>query len=87
MTVTAAENGTIQLTGSCGAEQAEQLLELLVAERRPVDLTGCEHLHTTLVQILLAARAQVAPGGAPLLVPWLSRLLDGKEPGAASASK
>ena len=68
-----AEEGTIHLSGRCGVDEAETLLELLCAERRPVDLTRCEHLHTALVQILLAARADVT-GGAPLLAGWILRL-------------
>jgi len=70
---------TIRLTGRCGVEDAERLLELLGQGARRVDLSGCEHLHTALVQILLAARAGLAAGGAPMLPEWLRRILDTAE--------
>jgi len=71
-----AEGSIIRLTGRCGVEDAERLLDLLCQERREVDLSACEHLHTALVQILMGARAELAEGGAPRLVPWVRRLLD-----------
>ena len=78
MTV-AADGDIIRLTGRCGVEDAERLLELLCRAPGAVDLGECEHLHSALVQILLAGRAELAPGGAPLLPKWLGRLLDTRE--------
>jgi hypothetical protein len=59
------------LTGRCGVEEAEALLDTLCAGARRVDLSGCEQLHTALLQILLAARAEIEWGRVPSLPAWL----------------
>ena len=66
-----AERDSVVLTGRCGVEDAEALLDALCAGLRRVDLGKCEHLHTALLQILLAARAEIEWGTAPSLPPWL----------------
>ena len=52
------------LEGACGLEEAERLLEwFLLQPAGKVDISGCQHLHTAVMQVLLAARAPVV--GAP----------------------
>lgn len=65
----------IVLSGRCGAEEAEALLNAMCSRRRRVDLSGCEQLHTALLQILLAARAEIEWGTAPTLPTWLMAAL------------
>ena len=55
------------LSGICEVAEAETLLAWLQAHPEgPVDVSGCEHAHTAIVQVLIAARPAVigAPGGA-----------------------
>ena len=49
------EGNVILLEGPCRVEDAEPLLGLLQADRgRSVDLTGAEHLHAAVLQVLMA---------------------------------
>jgi len=58
------EDGVIILEGDCQVDEAEQLLELLLAEpAAAVDWSGCVQLHTALLQVLLAIRPVVV--GSP----------------------
>jgi hypothetical protein len=51
---------TARFRGICGIEEAEPLLDWLRdGYGRRADLSACEHLHTALLQILLAHRVQV----------------------------
>jgi hypothetical protein len=60
MTVRATQTGVIELSGRCGAEDAEVLQQhLLAAPASTVEWTDCEHLHTAVLQVLLA-------GGSPI---------------------
>ena len=61
----------IALTGRCGVEEAEALLNALCSSPRRVDLSGCDQLHTALLQILLAASVEIEWGPAPTLPTWL----------------
>lgn len=64
MTVTIKGNGVIALTGTCPVEDAETLLQHLLASEHPkVDWTGCERAHTAVIQVLLASR--IVPSGEP----------------------
>jgi hypothetical protein len=50
------ESGTIWLEGPCPVEDAEPLLQMLQATpAAAVDWTRCDHLHTAVVQVILAA--------------------------------
>jgi hypothetical protein len=50
----------ILLEGPCRVEDAEPLLGLLQADRgRTVDLTGAEHLHAAVLQVLMALRPAI----------------------------
>jgi hypothetical protein len=57
MTVRLSADGAIELDGSCGSEEAETLLQYLLATPAAhVDWRCCTYAHTAIVQILLAAR-------------------------------
>jgi hypothetical protein len=57
MTVHVNDAGVIELTGRCAAGDAELLLQqLLAAPGSSVEWGGCEHLHSAVLQVLLAAR-------------------------------
>jgi len=57
VTVSRRSDGTIVLDGRCPVEDAEALLELLQAtSAAPLDWTKCTHLHTAVLQVILAAR-------------------------------
>ena len=56
MTVRTAERELIVLEGECPSEEAEMLLQrLLAAPEAVVDLQRCESLHAAVIQVLLAA--------------------------------
>lgn len=55
----------VYLTGICGVEEAETLRELIQAGARRIDWTGCARLHTSCLQVLLAASLPVC--GTPEL--------------------
>ena len=64
MTIHLAENGTIELKGSCPVEDSDLLLQQLLANpRAEVDWSGCEAAHAAVVQVLLIAGA--VPAGTP----------------------
>ncbi|PXA84767.1 hypothetical protein DMC47_39060 [Nostoc sp. 3335mG] len=55
------DQGVIFLEGRCRIEEAETLLgHLLEDGDRPVDLSGCEALHSAVVQILMAAKPVIS---------------------------
>lgn len=58
-------DGIIVLEGRCRIEEAETLLgHLLENGDRPVDLSGCETMHSAVVQILMAAKSAIS--GRPI---------------------
>ena len=64
MTITIKRDGVVALIGSCPVEDAEALLQhLLAAENPHVDWTGCERAHTAVIQVLLASG--IVPSGEP----------------------
>jgi hypothetical protein len=74
MSVRRHDDGTIILEGGCPAEDAESLLQLLQAtpEAR-LDWAECGHLHTAVLQVILAARPLlVGPCGDPWVHHWMS---------------
>jgi hypothetical protein len=78
MSVERIDDATIRLQGICPIEDAESLLQcLLAAPGAVVDWSGCDAAHTAVIQILLAAKPSLRgpPRGAflcdvvaPLLV-------------------
>lgn len=74
MTVRVTDHGTIEMEGSCGAEDAEVLLRhLLSMPGAVVDWRLCDGAHTAVIQVLLASKVRTLgpPRGA-----WLRRLID-----------
>lgn len=64
MTIAVASDGTIELHGPCPVEDAETLIQhLLATPNTAVDWSACEWAHTAVIQVLLAAR--IAPTGTP----------------------
>ena len=78
---------TARFLGICSVEEAEALLDWTQGHSAPrADLSGCEHLHAALLQILLAREVEVV--GLPQ-DPWLStwlRPLVKKTPAVAVAA-
>ena len=74
MSVRRADNGTIILDGTCPAEDAEPLLQMLQARRvAGVDWTQSRQIHTAILQIILAAGVvTVGPCGDPCVEKWLA---------------
>ena len=69
MTVRLSPTGAIELTGHCPNEEAEILLQHLLADPTAlVDWEGCETAHTAVIQVLLVARPRLqgTPAGAAL---------------------
>ncbi len=61
------------LEGICSVEEAEGLLEWLVQHPRgKVNLKHCEHLHSAVLQVLMALRPTLsAPPADPDMAAWL----------------
>ncbi len=74
MSVRRHDDGTIILEGSCLVEDAETLLQLLQATPQVrLDWARCGHLHTAVLQVILAARPLVVgPCGDPWVQRWVS---------------
>jgi hypothetical protein len=72
----------IKLEGACRVEDAEPLLAWLQADRsRVVDLTGAEHLHAAVVQVLIAVRPALEGESRDLFIRnWLAPLIGGAGP-------
>ena len=73
MTVRRHENGTITLDGECCGEDAEPLMQMLL-ETPAARLVWprCGHLHTAVVQVILAAKPALAgPCGDPWVRQWI----------------
>jgi len=79
MSVQRQNDGSIELSGACQVEDAEPLLQLLQATPDArCDWTRCNHLHTAVVQVLLAARpALLGPCGDPWIERWVVPALRG----------
>lgn len=77
---------TATLTGPISVEDVEPLIAWLGDTRRPaVNLRRCTHLHTAILQALLAARVQVsAPPADPFLLAWILPILKGAIGGGGS---
>ncbi len=80
MSVRRLDDGTLALEGVCGIEDAEVLLQhLIAAPASVVDWRACEGAHTAVVQVLLAAGTPVH--GVPRaehLAKWVAPLLQGR---------
>jgi len=72
----------ILLEGVCRVEDAEPLLGWLLADRgRMVDLSDAEHLHASVVQILMALRPAIRGAAKDaFLRDWIVPALTGETP-------
>ncbi|WP_225206546.1 hypothetical protein [Novosphingobium huizhouense] len=79
------EGSLARFSGQCAVEEAGELTEWLLADRsRRIDLSGCEGLHASILQTVMALRPPLAAGPVdPTLSRWLSRVL----PPIATASE
>lgn len=84
------EDGRAVLEGVCTVEEADSLLEWLQDDpRRPVDWTDCDHLHTAVLQVLLAVGPPlIGEPRDPFLARWVApRLREGAQAGPARDSE
>ena len=67
-----------KLQGTCGVEEADELLQWLQANPRgKVNLKGCEHLHAAVLQVLMALRPPLsAAPDDPFLARWVLPAID-----------
>ncbi len=74
MTVRRDTDGKIVLDGRCPVEDAEPLWQLLQATPDAMcDWTGCSHLHTAVVQVIMVARPALAgPCGDAWIEAWVA---------------
>jgi hypothetical protein len=68
MTITMSDNVAI-FDGTCAVEEAEPLLDWLRLTAAPqVDLSRCDHVHTSILQTLLALRPVIAAASPDALL-------------------
>ena len=74
MSVARSDDGTVALTGNCGVEEAEPLLQMLVeTPDAALDWRLCTHLHTAVIQVVLAAKPRLTgPCGDAWVEAWLA---------------
>jgi hypothetical protein len=82
MSVELSASGTIELTGECESDDAEVLLQhLLATPAATVDWRGCESAHSAVIQVLLAARPPfLGPPAGESLKRWIAPLLPNVSP-------
>ena len=82
MTVRIATNGFIELVGACPCEDAEPLLQhLLAAPGATVDWRECRGAHTAVVQVLMAAGPKLlGPPADVRLKSWVEPVI-ARQPG------
>ena len=79
MTIHVSADGTIVLTGACPSDDADVLVQhLLASPGAPVDWRACETAHSAVIQVLMAARPRLSgpPAGHPLRE-WIEPILTG----------
>ena len=77
MTIKVSPTGQIELTGNCGSDEGEILLQhLLSTPNMMVDWRGCESAHTAVIQVLMAIRPKLlGPPAAVHLEKWVQPVL------------
>jgi hypothetical protein len=67
-------DGTIVLHGSCPVDEADALHRLLLSDPTArLDWTQCNHLHSAILQLVLAARPILTGAcGDPFINRWIS---------------
>ena len=79
------DDDVVLLEDVCAVEDAEILMQHLQAGATLVDWSGCTHLHTACLQVILAAGVPMrGTPASPLLARWLSPIIN---PDAASAPR
>jgi hypothetical protein len=73
MTIRREQDGTIYLEDHCTVEDAEPLLQMLLATpAAPVDWRRSGRIHTAVIQVLLTARPQlIGPSGDSWVRAWI----------------
>jgi hypothetical protein len=73
MSVSAAPNGDIILAGAAALDEAEPLLRLLIDNPgAAVDWKRCDSCHTSVLQVLMAARRRmIGPPASDFLERWI----------------
>jgi hypothetical protein len=73
MSVSLGADGHIVLTGDCPNEEAELLLQMLVAAPgATVDWRQCTNAHAAVIQVLMAARPEfIGPPAGDALARWV----------------
>ena len=73
MSVRLAANGTVELFGACGSEDAATLLDYLTVNAEAgVDWRDCEMAHTAVIQVLWLARRDLrGPPANAFLARWV----------------
>ena len=74
------EGRIVRLSGRCEAGDAEILLSALTDGADRVDVTGCEHLHAAILQLLLASAVEVTGTPSAFVAHWLLPLLQAADP-------
>ncbi len=74
MSIRRDQTGTIVLDGSCPVEDAEPLLQMLQdTPTARVDWTQCHHLHTAVLQVVLATQpALLGDCGDTWVARWIA---------------
>jgi hypothetical protein len=80
MTVGVSPTGAIELQGECPSEDAEMLLQQLLANSAAaVDWSACTAAHTAVIQVLLVANPTMRGiPQCPALRQWILPLLDSR---------
>jgi hypothetical protein len=80
MTVRLTAENEIVLEGACSSEDAEVLLQNLIATPGAgVDLRACECAHTAVIQVLMAAHPQLrGPPAGSALRDWVYPILQSR---------
>jgi hypothetical protein len=73
LSVRCESDGTVVLEGNCLVEDAERLLQLLQVSPAPAcDWSRATHIHTSVLQVVLAARPTLVGGcGDPWIQRWI----------------
>ena len=70
------DHDAVLLENVCTVEDADVLMQELLAGATHVDWSGCTHLHTACLQVLLAARPSVrGKPDNPAIARWLAPIL------------
>jgi len=71
------DGDTIVMKGVCAIEDVDELMKYLQEHPHArVDLTGCEHMHTALLQLLMHHRVSVLGNSySPFIWKWVTPML------------